>query len=168
MKVAAAVLLTAASLCAGSLLRDGLRKRVQLWSQICLLLRQIRLRARLHEPLDVQIDTLARDRELEKLTFLPDCAAYCRQGQPLPKAWTTAVQAFVRERKLPRSQAQMLIQCIPALCDADSARVDGLLEWYEARSAQALETATQTDASVGALCVRVCGAAGLLLSILIL
>ncbi len=168
MRAAAAVLVTLASVCAGIRLRDGLRQRVQLWNEICLFLREVRLRARLHEPLDAQIETLSQDRELERLTFLAACAAHCRQGQPLPQAWTAAVRAFTRERRFTHAQTQMLLQCVPALCDADSARVDGLLEWYETRAAQALESAVQTDASAGGLCVRVCGAAGLLLGILIL
>lgn len=168
MRAAAVVLLTAASLCAGALLRDGLRRRVQIFSQICLFLREVRLRARLHEPLDVQIGALAENRELSALTFLPDCAARVEKGQPLPQAWTAAVDTFVRAHRIPRAQGEMLSQCVPALSDADSHRVEGLLELYETRAAQALEKAAQTDASVGSLVVRICGAVGLLLGILIL
>lgn len=167
MRVLAAVLLTAASVCVGMRIRDELRRRVQIRSQICLLLREIRLRARLHEPLDVQIASLSENRELDRLTFLSDCAAVARLGTPLPQAWTAAVRAFTHAHRFPRAEAQMIQQCIPALSSADGARVDGLLEWYEARAAQALQAA-QTDASDGALIVRVCGAAGLLLGILIL
>ena len=168
MRALAAVLLAAASVCAGMRLRDELRRRVQICGQICLFLREIRLRARLHEPLDAQLAALAEDRELERLTFLPDCVAACRQGTPLPQAWTAAVREFTRAHRLPYAEAQMLRQCVPALSGADSVRVDGLLEWYEARAAQALQTAVQTDASVGTLVVRICGAGGLLLGILIL
>lgn len=168
MRALAAAALTAASVCAGMLLRDELRRRVQIRSQICLFLRQIRLRARLHEPLDAQIAALAADRELEKLTFLSDCAAACRQGAPLPQAWTDAVRAFARTHRFSHAEAKMLTHCVPALSDADFGRLEGLLEWYEARAAQALQEAQQTDASVGALIVRVCGVFGLLLGILIL
>lgn len=167
MRVLAAVLITAASVCAGMRLRDELQRRVQIRSQICLFLREVRLRARLHEPLDVQIASFSENRELDRLTFLSDCAAAARQGTPLPQAWTAAVRAFARAHRFPRAEAQMLLQCIPALSSADGARVDGLLEWYEARAAQALQAA-QADASDGTLIVRVCGAAGLLLGILIL
>lgn len=168
MRVIAAVLVTAASLFVGMLLRERLRTRVQICGQICLFLREVRLRARLHEPLDAQIESLSQDHELEKLTFLRDCAAGCRQEQSLPQAWTASVRTFTHMQRLPRQLAQMLAQCIPALAAADGSRVDGLLEWYGARAAQALESASQTDASVGGLCVRICGAAGLLLGILIL
>lgn len=168
MRILAAVLLTGASACMGMRLRDGLRRRVQIWTQICLFLQEVRLRARLHEPLDTQIETLSENRELELLTFLPDCAARCRQGTPLPQAWTAAVEVFARNRRLPQAHRQMLLQCVPALSDADSLRVDALLDLYETRAAQALEAAAQTEASVGTLCVRVCAAAGLLLGILIL
>ncbi len=168
MRAAAAVLLTVASLCLGVLLRERLRARVQLWDQVCLFLREVRLRVRLHEPLDAQIGALSENGELEQLTFLPDCAARCRQGQPLPQAWTSSVRTFARAHRLPRAQEETLVQCVPALSAADSQRVEGLLEWYEARAAQALESAVQTDASAGTLCVRVCVGAGLLLSILIL
>ena len=168
MNVPAAVLLAAASVCAGLCLRDELRRRVQIHSQFCLFLREVRLRAKLHEPLDIQIALLSENPELDKLTFLPGCAAACRQGIPLPQSWTTAVRTFTRSCRLPRDVSQMLLQCVPALSDADSARVDGLLEWYEARAEQALQAAVQTDASVGPLCVRVGIAAGVLLGILIL
>lgn len=168
MRAMAAVLLAASSVFAGLILRDELRRRVLVRTQICLFLREVRLRARLHEPLDVQIGSLSENHELERLTFLPDCASACRQGTPLPQAWTTAVRAFARFHRLPRTEAQMLSQCVPALADADSARVDGLLEWYEARAAQALQAASQTDAAFSSVCVRVCCAAGLLLGILIL
>ena len=168
MRAAAAALLTAASVCMGLLLRDGLRRRVQILSQIGLFLREVRLRARLHEPLDVQIVALSESRELQQLTFLPDCAARSRQGQPLPQAWTAAVEVFLRKNRSARAQGEMLLQCVPALSDADSQRVEGLLELYEARAAQALEEAAQKDASAGSLLVRVCAAAGLLLGILIL
>ncbi len=168
MRAAAAALLTAASVCVGMVLRDGLRRRVQILSQICLFLREVRLRARLHEPLDVQIGALAENGELSRLTFLPDCRTRIAGGQPLPQAWTAAVKAFGHTYRIPRTQGEMLAQCVPALSDADGQRVEGLLELYEARFAQALEEAARTDASVGSLLVRVCGAAGLLLGILIL
>lgn len=167
MRVLAAVLLAAASACAGMCLRDARLRRVQIHSQICLFLREVRLRARMHEPLDVQIGSLAENRELERLTFLPECAAAVRQGTALPQAWMCAVREFVRTHRLSRADAQMLLQCVPALSDANGVRVEGLLEWYEARAARALQAA-QADASDGAFIVRVCGAAGLLLGILIL
>lgn len=168
MRAAAAVLSAIAFCCAGVLLRDGFRRRVEVCAQICLFFREVRLRARLHEPLDVQIGSLAQDRELEKLTFLPDCAARVRRGQPLPQAWTAAVETFLRLRALPRAQGEMLLRGIPTLSEADGTRVDGLLELYEARAAKALDVAARTDASVGGLCVRVCCAAGLALGILIM
>jgi len=168
VRILAAALLTGASACMGMYLRDRLRRRVRIWTQICLFLREVRLRARLHEPLDAQIEALSENRELESLTFLADCAARCRQGYPLPQAWTASVGAFAGTCDLSRAHWQMLMQCVPALSDADSLRVDALLDLYETRAAQALETAAQTDASVGPLCVRVCAAAGLLLGILIL
>ncbi len=168
MRAAAALLLTLASVCVGMLLRDGFRRRVRISEQICLLLREVRLRARLHEPLDVQIEALSANRELTTLTFLPDCAARIRQGEPLPQAWAAAAEAFLRMHRLPCTQREMLVQCLPALSDADGHRVEGLLELYETRAAQALEEANRREASVGALCVRVCTAAGLLLGILIL
>ena len=62
----------------------------------------------------------------------------------------------------------MLLQCVPALSGADGQRVEGLLELYETRCAQALDAAVQTDASAGPLLVRVFAAAGVLLGILIL
>lgn len=168
MRTLAAVLLTGACVCMGMRLRDRLRRCVRIWTQICLFLREVRLRARLHEPLGAQIAALSENRELESLTFLPDCAARCREGIPLPQAWTASVEAFARAQRLPRAQTQMLAQIVPALSDAAGLRVDALLDLYESRAAQALETAAQTEASVGTLCVRVCAAAGLLLGILIL
>lgn len=168
MRAAAAVLLTAAGVCMGMLLRDRLRRRVQIWSQICQFLREVRLRVRLHEPMDAQIASLSENRALRMLTFLPDCAARCRKGLPLPQAWTESVERFLHAGGLSRAQGEMLAQWIPALSAADSQRVDGLLELYETRAAQALEAASQREAAVGNLCVRICGAAGLLLGILIL
>lgn len=168
MRAAAAVLVTTASVCTGLLLRDRIRRRVQILSQFCLFLREVRLRARLREPLDVQIRLLSESSALFALTFLPDCAARIGQGQPLPPAWAAAVEAFLQKHSLPREQSGMLMQCIPALSDADGTRVEGLLELYETRAVQALEKAEQTEASAGTLLVRVFGAAGLLLGILIL
>lgn len=168
MRVIAAVLVTAASVFAGVLVRMDLRRRVRVSSEICLFLREMRLRARLYEPLDVQITALSQDAGLTGLTFLSDCSGRCLSGQPLPQAWTSAVRTFARAQRLPRTTEELLLQCVPALTAADGGRVDGLLEWYETRAAQQLASAAQTDASVGSLCVRVCGAAGLLLGILIL
>ena len=168
MRAAAAVMVTAAGLCIGLLRRDKLHRRVQIWTELCLFLREVRLRTRLHEPLDAQIDALSESRALEHLTFLRDCAAEIRAGRPLPQAWSSAVALCFRAQHLTRAQAKMLAQWIPSLSAADSQRAEGLLELYETRAAQALSEAEQTEASVGALCVRVWFAVGLLLGILIL
>ena len=168
MKAAAAALLVGAFLCIGSLLRDGLRRRAQVMGQICLFLRQVRLRANLHQPLGAAVAELAQDPELALLTFLPDCAARCRAGVPLPQAWTLAVETFRHTGKISPPQGQTLANLLPALCAADGQRLDSLLNLYESRAQTALAQAEETAASTGGLCVRVSGAVGLLLGILIL
>ena len=168
MRAAASVLLCAAGLCVGGVLRDTLRRRVLVLDQLCLFLRQLRFRARLHQPLGTLLSECSRDSGYSLLTFLPDCASRRQSGTPLPTAWEQAAGAFLRTARLSRREGQMLVQLVPALCTADGQQLDALLEMYDARAAEAVQRAAQTDASLGGLCVRICGAAGLLLGIMIL
>lgn len=168
MRAAAAVLLCLAALCTGGVLRDALRRRVRILSQMCLFLHRLRLCAHLRQPLGVLLSELAGLSCFSTLTFLPDCTARCRGGMPLPQAWSQAVAAFARAGRLSRQQGQLLSELIPTLAASDSRQLDALLDVYESQAREALEKAEETEKALGGLCVRVCGAAGLLLGILIL
>ena len=75
VRILAAALLTGASACMGMYLRDRLRRRVRIWTQIGLFLREVRLRARLHEPLDAQIEGAKKDMQniLDHLKLAKRC-----------------------------------------------------------------------------------------------
>lgn len=168
MRIAAAVLLFAACLFAGGLARDALRRNVRMLEQLCLFLRQLRFRVRLHRPLGAVIAELAAQPDLSMLTFLADCAALCRKGTPLPQAWRLAVSAFTRSFHLSVGQLPPLAEYIPALASADGRQVEALLELYETQSRDALLQAQKKSERLGGLYLQIGGAVGVLLCIMIL
>ena len=168
MRAAAAVLLFAACLLAGGLARDALRRGVRSLEQLCLFLRRLRFHARMRRPLGAAITEMAGDPDLAQLAFLPECAALCRRGTPLPQAWRQTAEPFMCRLQAVCGQTPPVASYIPALAAADGRQVDALLELYEAQARDALEHARQRSAHLGRLCVQVGGAVGVLLGIMIL
>ena len=167
MRAAAAVLLFAASLAAGNLARGSLRRSVQILEQLCLFLRLLRFRVRMHRPLGDVIAQAAADPDLSALTFLPACIERCGAGEPLPQAWRQAVKPFTRRHRT-IGQQMPLASYIPALVCADGRQVDALLELYEAQARDALQDARARSERLGSLYLQIGGTVGVLLGIMIL
>lgn len=152
----------------GAGLRGRMRRRVLVLRQICLLLRQMRAgTAYLHTPFPKLVESFCGSREFTALTFLQDCAVQCAAGTAFPDAWCTAVRRFQRCGALTAQAGRELAQLAESVCGADIQRADGVLALYEEAMHRYLLAAEEQDRTGGKICVRVCGAVGLLFGILI-
>ena len=169
MKILAAFCFLSAGVSAGLFFRAGFAKRVRLLQRLCALLQELENRtAVLHTALPQTVEVLSETDAFCSLTFLKDCAAFCREGLPFPYAWSESVTAFLRAQKIRSDGAQMLPQLGVSLTCATDAQIERLLTMYAQYLQADLDTARQTLQTTGKLDLCLCAAVGILLGIMVL
>ena len=167
MRTAAAVFAALACTVYGAYLRTGLMKRVRVLRELYTFLREAHTRILcLREPFPQMLASCAES--FPALPFLRDCTAACAAGAALPEAWCAAVRRFLRTCPLTKEEAKLLSACVPALAAADAQRIAETLALYTENVQMCVRRAEAQQEAWGKLCIRVCGAVGVLLGILIL
>ena len=169
MRGAASLLLCAAGVLTGLLLRDRLRQKTRIAHALCRMVREIGSRALyLRQPLPQIVSCLAQDASLSgELPFLADCVRRC-DALPFPAAWQDAAAAFLRTHRLRGFSPALLEQMGFALAAADEKQLAGLLDWYLCQFRSLLQSSQHALDNAGKTILYVCSAVGLLLGILIL
>lgn len=169
MRMLAAALAVLFGALFGLCLQNRLRRQERVLRQICLLLRQMRTKtACLHTPFPELVRAFCDAQAFSDLTFLPDCAVQCDAGVAFPEAWNEAVRRFRRSGALSAGAGRELSELAFSACGADAESVDGVLSMYEQTMCRYAREAREHSRTGGQLCVRVCGAVGLLFGILII
>ena len=168
MRTAAALLITAAGILAGLLLRDRLRRKLRVADALCRMCAEIGGRMLyLCEPLPAITEALSRNETYADLPFLGVCAEQCRNGAAFPSAWRTAAEQFIRAQRISADRVP-LVSLGPALTAADARQIEQLLTLYGEQFGSLRQSAQESLDHNGKLALTVCAGAGVLLGILLL